>query len=195
MLSRLRELKILRLNFRRKINKRKDRKRIEFGDRESLKRVERENVLREVAENAKQLNVIGTDVGEMNDDSFDENLVNLAESSYLDAGSKVKEAVTKSAIGGESVGKGSQVVLQDQNQPAVAGSPLGIDQGVRQDEEHGTLEEQEPPDIHVLQAKERAMKVAFDHMAWLNSRFSFHIVIDVGLADEEAVGSIPQVNH
>ena len=131
-------------------NKRKDRERIEFEDRERLKRVERENVLREVAENAKQLNVIGTDVGEMNDDSFDENLVNLAESSYLDAGSKIKEAATKSAIGGESVGKGSQVVLQDQNQPAVAGSPLGIVQGVRQDEEHGTLEEQEPPVIHVL---------------------------------------------
>ena len=39
------------------------------------------------------------------------------------------------------------------------------------------------------------MKVAFDQKAWLNSRFSFHIVIDVGLADEEAVGSILQVNH
>ena len=171
-------------------NKRKDRERREFEDKERLKRMERENVLREVAENAKQLNrdVTDTDVGEMNDNSFDENLVRLTESSNLDAGSlknsEVGEAVTESAIDRESVGKGRQVVLQDLNQPAVAGSPLGIVQGVRQDEEHGTLEEQEPPDIHVLQAKERAMKVAFDHKAWLNSRFSFPIVIDVGLGNE-----------
>ena len=41
------------------------------------------------------------------------------------------------------------------------------------------LEEQEPSDIHVFRAYEyeRAMKVAFDHMAWLNSRASFPMVI------------------
>ena len=82
------------------------------------------------------------------------------------------------------MGKERQVVVQDQNQPAGAGSPLDIVQGCREDEEHGTLEEQEPPDIHVLQAKERGMKVAFDHMSWLNSRFSFSIVIDEGLGNE-----------
>ena len=60
-------------------NKRKDRKRIEFGDRESLKRVERENVLREDVENARQLNgdVTNADVGEMNDNNIDENLVKV----------------------------------------------------------------------------------------------------------------------
>ena len=64
-------------------NKRKDRERREFEDKERLKRMERENVLREVAANARQLNrdVIDTDEGEMNDNSFDENLVRLTESS------------------------------------------------------------------------------------------------------------------
>ena len=44
------------------------------------------------------------------------------------------------------------------------------------------LEEQEPSDIHVFRAYEyeRAMKVAFDHMAWLNSRVSFPMVIFCG---------------
>ena len=64
---------------------------------------------------------------------------------------RLKEAVTEPAIYGESVGKGRQVVLQDQNPPAGAGSPLVIVQGCCEDEEHVTLEEQEPPDIHVLQ--------------------------------------------
>ena len=60
-------------------NKRKDRTRIEFGDRESLKRVERENVLREDVENARQLNgdVTNADVGEMNNNNIDENLVKV----------------------------------------------------------------------------------------------------------------------
>ena len=42
---------------------------------------------------------------------------------------------------------------------------------------------QEPHDIHVLQAKKRAMKVAFNHMDWLNSRVSFPMVIIMGLED------------
>ena len=31
---------------------------------------------------------------------------------------------------------------------------------------------------------ERAIKVAFDHMVWLNSRVSFPMVINMGLEDE-----------
>ena len=54
---------------------------------------------------------------------------------------RLKEAVREPAFDGESVGK-FQVVLQDQNQPAGAGSPLGIVQGCREDEERVTLEEQ-----------------------------------------------------
>ena len=46
--------------------------------------------------------------------------------------------------------------------------------GVFEVKEHVTLEH-----IHVLQA-ERAIKVAFDHMVWLNSRVSFPMVIFCG---------------
>ena len=45
--------------------------------------------------------------------------------------------------------------------------------GVFEVKEHVTLEH-----IHVLQA-ERAIKVAFDHMVWLNSRVSFPMVINI----------------
>ena len=47
-----------------------------------------------------------------------------------------------------------------------------------------TFEEQKPPDIHVFRANERALKVACDHMFWLNSRVSVPMVINVGLDDD-----------